>query len=465
MLARLGVALVLLTAPAQASAAATIGSSLPPWTGESLECTEPTGCTVIPRTISGTAVTVPFNGVLVGWSARLPAPADTGLISLKTARLTATGAQPIGSTLVSPPAVAGTPAQATAHLPVRAGDLIGVELDDGDEIGIVSHALLDSISWSYFGPFTSDRPPDSVDNDNFEMLFNARIERDADGDAYGDETQDPCPQLALEHRRPCTGTPTPLVSIGRLGIGVVDLGKQTEVRASVSIPDHAVPNVTLTVTLPDSVKLLGIHGAFCTAAANRVTCPLGNRTSRQGQAITLDVLALRAAVGAVRAEVTSGLPAGLPGAGTHSALAPLRVRTTKRCGLEIPAENGSARGTTGGDRLVAGRTGDALRGRAGDDCLIGGRGDDVLDGGDGNDLLDGGRGGDRLRAGAGNDRLVGGRGEDLLYGDAGDDRLNALDRVRDVVRCGPGEDRAKVDAVDSVAGCEWVTRVPAKRRR
>jgi hypothetical protein len=36
--------------------------------------------------------------------------------------------------------------------------------------------------------------------------------------------------------------------------------------------------------------------------------------------------------------------------------------------------------------------------------------------------------------------------------------------ARDVVRCGSGRDRARVDAGDSVAGCERVTRVPAKRR-
>ena len=82
------------------------------------------------------------------------------------------------------------------------------------------------------------------------------------------------------------------------------------------------------------------------------------------------------------------------------------------------------RGTPGGDRIL-GRAGrDRLNGRGGDDCLIGG---------------------------GGRDRHSGG---------AGDDVIRARGNARDVVACGPGDDRAVVDRRDRVRGCETVKRRP-----
>jgi len=101
-------------------------------------------------------------------------------------------------------------------------------------------------------------------------------------------------------------------------------------------------------------------------------------------------------------------------------------------------------GKRGRDRLLGSSEGDSLRGR-------GGR--DVLRGRAGRDCLAGGKGADRLNGGPDADDLSGG---------PGGDRLNARDRVADSVRCGPGTDRATVDARDRVRGCE---RVRERRRR
>ena len=80
-----------LIAPAPAAASVTIGSSLPASTGEPLECTDPGGCTFVPVSIAGTAVRVPYDGVIVRWAARLPAGA-TSPISLRVLR-SASGGQ------------------------------------------------------------------------------------------------------------------------------------------------------------------------------------------------------------------------------------------------------------------------------------------------------------------------------------------------------------------------------------
>jgi len=63
-----------------------------------------------------------------------------------------------------------------------------------------------------------------------------------------------------------------------------------------------------------------------------------------------------------------------------------------------------------------------------------------------------------LSGGAGNDRLRGGRGRNHLSGGAGKDTVNARNRQRDRVDCGPGRDRASVDRSDRVRRCERVRR-------
>jgi Ca2+-binding RTX toxin-like protein len=446
------VAIVL--APATASAA-TIGSTLPPWTGETLECVDAGGCTFVPRTISGRSIAAPFDGVIVSWSARMPTSADTDAVSVKPLRLTSIGATPEGpATTLVPPATAGAVVTQATRVGVRAGDLIAVNLDNGDEVGVTSHPLLDSISWSFVPLLTGDRAPDSVDSDDFEALFNASIEPDADHDVYGDETQDRCPELTSEHARTCRGRPLVSVSVGRLGIGLVGVGKRVDIHATVAAGPELVAGARLELTLPASLKPGALSGsAFCTTAGQRIICPLGNLAPRQGYSVTVDALALRPGADEIQASATT-----LFGGAAVTAKAALRVTTGKRCGLTIRATDSSERGTAGGDRMLGTTGDDQLVARAGDDCLNGGRGDDLLAGGDGDDRADGGSGADMVAGDSGDDRLIGGPGRDRLQGGPGADRVNARDGERDVVRCGPGRDRARVDAIDSVAGCERATR-------
>ena len=108
-----------------------------------------------------------------------------------------------------------------------------------------------------------------------------------------------------------------------------------------------------------------------------------------------------------------------------------------------------AKGTKGNDDLTGSEGGDEIKG---------GRGNDKLDGLGGEDCLRGNAGTDRLRGGVDADRLAGGRGPDTLSGGDGDDELKARAGGRDLVKCGPGKDKAVVDARDRVRGCEKVRR-------
>lgn len=96
-------------------------------------------------------------------------------------------------------------------------------------------------------------------------------------------------------------------------------------------------------------------------------------------------------------------------------------------------------------------------GGAGRDVLRGGRGPDLLAGRGGRDVLVGGRGVDVLLGGRGDDTLIGGPGADTIRGGPGNDVVRTWqDGTPDDVDCGPGEDRAIVDATDTTLACEVV---------
>jgi hypothetical protein len=109
-------------------------------------------------------------------------------------------------------------------------------------------------------------------------------------------------------------------------------------------------------------------------------------------------------------------------------------------------------------------------GNSGPSTLIGNGGDDELVGNDYNDTVDGGAGNDQVEGGLGNDVVTGGPGQDTIFGDAtashctyysckipfGNDVIYARDGEADNIDCGIGQDKAIVDAIDTVANCETV---------
>lgn len=106
-------------------------------------------------------------------------------------------------------------------------------------------------------------------------------------------------------------------------------------------------------------------------------------------------------------------------------------------------------GTAAADLILGLGGNDRLRGRGGDDCLVGGPGRDRLVGGPGFDRLTGGRGADTL---------VGGPGVNRFDAGAGNDVIEARNGRAELVSCGSGRDRARVDRRDKVRRCERVKR-------
>jgi len=101
-----------------------------------------------------------------------------------------------------------------------------------------------------------------------------------------------------------------------------------------------------------------------------------------------------------------------------------------------------------GRRIVGTNRADYIAGGGGNDVLLGRGGNDTIKGGSGNDWIDGG---------AGNDVIDGGPGSDKIFGGPGSDTIYAADGYVDTIDCGPGNDRAVVDASDKTVNCESVT--------
>jgi hypothetical protein len=112
----------------------------------------------------------------------------------------------------------------------------------------------------------------------------------------------------------------------------------------------------------------------------------------------------------------------------------------------------------GRDVVFLGAGNDFVNGAFQRDVVRGGPGNDWIRTGDGDDDVEGGSGNDRLIGSDGRDTVRGGYGKDRVDGGFGNDRLYAADSSRDVVACGAGVDRARVDRTDKLNDCESVTR-------
>lgn len=117
-------------------------------------------------------------------------------------------------------------------------------------------------------------------------------------------------------------------------------------------------------------------------------------------------------------------------------------------------------GTPVGDVIIGGSGADTIRASDGRNVIEAQWGDDDIRAGSGPDLVDAGDGNDTVRTGAGSDRIGLGHGNDTVYAGRGPDYVFANDGRRDVIDCGPGDDRVRVDKIDVLRRCEHVYIAP-----
>lgn len=208
--------------------------------------------------------TVTTPGVITSWGMNIGATAPEGFkdpLTFKILRpnMTTLTAQVTGED--SETVVAGSN-KFSVRIPVQAGDVVGMANGDGKLL----IACADKSPGLTIGAGEGDPPTGSTfsfkefPNAEARIPIFATVEPDADGDGYGDETQDQCPTDAST-QGPCPAkvTPPPLPPAPPTALSVSAAAKKTFL--TVSLTSTAQTSVTVTGTVKigkgKSVKLKG----------------------------------------------------------------------------------------------------------------------------------------------------------------------------------------------------------------
>lgn len=268
---------------AAAHAATTVGSDLSR-AATATVCAPASNCTYFTgdATTGAPTATAPSGGVVVRW--RVKSGSSSSAVKLRILRPAGGGRYGSVAAADPQPIVAGTSTFAT-RLPISAGDVVALDDSGGAKLfasGVPTAAY-------YFQPFLTTTTPQPPLNKqpNRELLVNADIEPDADGDQYGDETQDLCPDDPTRHTA-CLANlstsvrpdPAPL-TVGRsltFTIKVANAGPS---------PAHGVD---LAANLPFSATPLQVRAGrgFC-GGGYTVTCHLGTIDANDSATVVLTV--------------------------------------------------------------------------------------------------------------------------------------------------------------------------------
>ncbi len=394
------------------------------------------------------------SGVIVSWSYHAAASSPP-TVRLKVARATASASTYFIRSHSSQKAPGSGPGQLKAGqlntfsespgIPIQAGDVLGVSGQGGtggiscrDSTGNAADVVRSK------GPPDpapgADSPGFAGNETNKRIGISAVIEADADGDGFGDETQDGCPTESG------TSGTCPDADADGLSDSIDACPNQSDTAAPRSprtgcLNDHDNDgNPDPTDADDDNDGAPDTEDAFPFDATKRVADATAGNDTINGTSLN-DTFC------------------GLAGNDKLNGLAGNDTIYGDACNDKAKRIFGAQSGTDGKDTIDGGAGNDTLFGAGGNDKLKGGDGKDKLNGGDGNDSLDGGKGKDSLTGGKGNDKLTGGPDVNKYTAGAGNDRVSARNGKKETVDCGSGsKDSATVDRNDTVKGCETVKR-------
>jgi hypothetical protein len=203
--------------PAASPGAVTIGSNLQSAPNSALNCSFTVRCTFAqtaldPGRQAPDGLTAPADGALVSWSIRVGDAPE--LVNLRVLGEESPGSfAGAGTTLPVVLPAADSTTTYPAHLAVSAGDTIGVDCcESAGSTGFFFAGAGGTTSF-WAPPLLDGTAARSASSSAaVEMLLQATIEQDADGDTYGDETQDQCPTDALT-RGPCASVAPPAAAV------------------------------------------------------------------------------------------------------------------------------------------------------------------------------------------------------------------------------------------------------------
>jgi hypothetical protein len=205
-----------LAAPA-ASAAVRLGPDISAAPGGNTGCGG-SDCTLVNLAAPGLTFAAPFTGVLVRW--RIQTAGATADWRLRTVRGPVVNTWIATGTGAFESVVPGAERSFATRLKIQAGDLIGI---DGPPSGTAPLTTASGGNFSSFHPpLLEGAAPQAPDTNGAGFIgkFNADLEADADGDGFGDETQDLCP-VDARTQAPCLCRGTPATINGTAGRDVL----------------------------------------------------------------------------------------------------------------------------------------------------------------------------------------------------------------------------------------------------
>lgn len=441
-------------APTPVLAVTTIGSDLAGAPEGSDGCAS-SSCTRLQTALPGRPVSVPSDGVVVRWRVR----GSAGALQLQVLRPVGDGSYTAISSS-SRPLVSTSDIQSfDARVAVKAGDVLAIRIGSSSTLGWRTNNGAADADWEPAISTGETRQPSSTTT-TLEDLYNADVEPDADGDGYGDESQDGCPGDPTSHitcadvALTFASTPSPAFFGQIVTTNFTVSNKGPGAAQGVYVTGLYAPPPATGSTLPESE--LAARPPVCSGAPT-LNCNL--QTIPAGQSVTVSPTLIFWQPDRLGQQMRIVTGTRDPNTADNQLNWQLDVRPRPGACTNIRSANNSDQvrfeGTAGGDRLLGLGGVDHIYGLEGADCISGGRGNDTITGGPGKDKLDGGPGADVIKGQDGNDVLIGGPGKNRLVGGPGNDTIKATNRARDLVSCGPGSrDHAVVDKLDRVSGCE-----------
>jgi hypothetical protein len=204
-----GVTTLVLAAPASASV--TIGSNLSSTPDPLGTCVNPpsTACALANTDLpagnrAAGGVASPIDGVVVSWSFR----SGGGTFDARPRVIRGHGVVAVGE------AVASTTANPhPTRLSIKGGDVVGLDVLNLPTLPSSAQVTATTGGTSFeqwdAPPSQGDMGSPDMMNSTTEVLVSAVVEADVDGDGYGDETQDACPDVPDRHLEPCHDPPPP----------------------------------------------------------------------------------------------------------------------------------------------------------------------------------------------------------------------------------------------------------------
>jgi hypothetical protein len=217
LLALLALSLAFPATAVGAAAVRTIGSPLTEpanyFTACNADPDPPEACTVMQTAMPGAVQAAPNDGVITRWRVR---SIGLGIVTLRVLRPNPDGTfTAIGSSLPQQLTQRTPPGGDSSYsfptrIPVLTGDRIGV--DRNRRAGGIYRNRSDAVfQTGLFVPPLADFDSGSPDPglSGVELMVNADVEPDEDGDGYGDKTQDNCPAIPNDQTsNPCPSTGT-----------------------------------------------------------------------------------------------------------------------------------------------------------------------------------------------------------------------------------------------------------------